>query len=170
MIWKMVIHFEKMKSGFWKTWLGNDKRKSMKIVLSPGLPGGIGAHRRPFPPATPLTPAIRGLGPPPGTPRLYLESRRAAEKLIFEKFHKNVIYVWFCTFFGKKYVCRLMINLGNLKNLAYRGWITLWFWSKFFEIFRTLIEILNFQIFIRELGFHLFRKWLWKRRWFPFNF
>ena len=55
----------------------------MKIVMYPELPGGIGAHRRPFPPATPLTPAIRGLGPPPGTPRLYFESKRAAEKLIF---------------------------------------------------------------------------------------
>ena len=86
-----------------KNLLGKSNSKFFQFFIIPlSFPGGIGAHRRPFPPATPLTPAIRGLGPPPGTPRLYLESRRAAEKLIFEKFHKNVIYGVILHIFWKK--------------------------------------------------------------------
>ena len=71
--------------------------------MYPELPGGDRGSSPPLPPSTPQTPAIRGLGPPPGTPRLYFESKRAAEKLIF--------------FFRKRRVNAGEI-LVNLKNLA----------------------------------------------------
>ena len=85
MISKMVIHFEKMESGFWKTWLGNDKRKKYENRTDSWASRGDRGSSPPLPPWTPLTPAIRGLGPPPGTPRHILRVNAPPQNSFFSE-------------------------------------------------------------------------------------